>query len=220
MTTPGIMVIEYAAALMIQNPRSLNFPQTKQHVVLSSRSGQNYRLRSKKFLDFGESDGFTLRYGTKQEVKNILKTMDETLLKTLLNVMLNALENSDYSVNMTQKYKSKLKPYIKTYKKLLDKKIPLKKKYPMLQKAGHEYIPTFLKILVDDVYDCIPTGKGKRIPLDCPLCNKKGLVRLANHLTQKHSIKALLYSLGLPIGTTWFAFSMEGQEKYIFSCDN
>lgn len=132
-----------------------------------------------------------LRYGTKQDVKNILKTMDETLLKTLLNVMLNALGNSAYSVNITQKYKNKLKPYMKIYKKLLDKKIPLKKKYSWLRKSGHEYIPTFLQILGDDVYDCIPTGKGKRVPLDCPLCNKKGLIRLANHLTQKHNIRGI-----------------------------
>ena len=135
-----------------------------------------------------------LKYGSKQDIKRVLNGMDAKLLKTLLNAMLNVLENSNFAQKINSCQRSKLKPYMKTYEKLLNKKIPLKQKFPILQKSGHKYIPTFLQILGNDAYECIPESSSSlrssasRTPRDCPICGKKDLVRLANHLSQKHNI--------------------------------
>ena len=129
-----------------------------------------------------------LKFGSKEDIQNVFREMDTKLLKTLLNGILNVLENDYFEQRITPSYRTKLKPYMGIYKQLLNKKIPLKQKLLILQKSGHKYIPTFLKILGDSVYECIPEGSTKRRRRDCPICGKTDLVRLSNHLSQKHNI--------------------------------
>ena len=129
-----------------------------------------------------------LRYGSKQDIKYVLNTMNTKLLKVLLNVMVNVLENNHFERRITTSYRKKLKPFMETYKMLMNEKVPLKQKLVILKKSGERYIPTFLKILGEDAYDLISESSGKRRKRDCPICGKTDLVRLANHLSQKHKI--------------------------------
>ena len=127
-----------------------------------------------------------LRDGSIQERKGVLSTISAPLLKTLLNVIGNVIENETYEGRIIKR--EVLRQYASTYTTLLDRRVPMKEKKKLLQKAGYVYIPIFLEIVGDDVEDFTPK-EDKRKRKDCPVCNTKGLKRLPNHLRQVHGLK-------------------------------
>lgn len=95
----------------------------------------------------------------------------------MMRMIREVLNNPRY--HMSESQKKTLKPHMATYETLLDKKIPLERKQALLEKSGHLFLPTFREIYKTPVY---------RVPKDCPICNRKQLKRLANHLAQVHHL--------------------------------
>jgi len=105
------------------------------------------------------------------------------------------LSNPHYHMNEAQK--KTLKPHVATYETLLDKKIPLERKQALLKKSGHRFLPTFREIYKTQRsnHNTAKTQRSNhntayRVPKDCPVCNRKQLKRLANHLAQVHHLSA------------------------------
>ena len=140
----------------------------------------------------GSEDFFTdcnaievLEHGSTAERKEVLAAMDTSLVKTLLNVIGNVVKNKNFNKRINSQHRRLLKPYLKTYEKLLNDDIKLKDKLTLLKRSGHVYLPTFLEIIGEDIIQCTPEQPTRKT-YDCPLCPKKNLKRLANHLRCVH----------------------------------
>ena len=128
-----------------------------------------------------------------------LQKMDMRGVKTLLNVIRNVIDNPDFKDCILPHHKRILKPYQNTFAKLLDDKVKLTDKRKLLQRDGEEYLPTFLEIIGNQLDDCIPRQENRKRK-DCPLCGKKNLVKLSNHLADIHHLSkdCLLYTSPSP----------------------
>ena len=97
-----------------------------------------------------------LQHGEAKERKEALTQLDTRDIKTLLNVIWNVLDNPDIDDRISANHRKVLKPYLTTFVKLLDKKVNVEQKRNILQKSGHIYLPIFLKIIGEDLADCVP----------------------------------------------------------------
>ena len=119
----------------------------------------------------------TLRFGTPKQRKNVLENMTLSMLKTLINIIGHVLE--------TQSVQPR---YADTFTTLLDKKISLKEKMKVMRRDGYKYLPSFLKIVGNDV-EIFKPKEYERPLKDCPLCEKRAFVKLSNHLYNVHKLK-------------------------------
>ena len=119
------------------------------------------------------------------DAKAILTRLDTHTVKTLLNVIRNVIDNPAFKERITTEHKNILKPYHSTFAKLLDDQVKLSTKRRLLQKDGDKYLPTFLDIIGDELNECEPIERKKRT---CPLCKKKNLFKLSNHLADMHHL--------------------------------
>ncbi len=124
-----------------------------------------------------------IRFGTVTERRRTIRNLSIKKVKTLINIIGTIIENQDYGSDD----ETILTRYTSTFRKLLDKKVPLKEKKELLQKAGHVYLPIFLNIIGPNTSNFAPKER-KRVSRDCPICNSKNLKKLSNHLKQVHDI--------------------------------
>ena len=102
-----------------------------------------------------------------------------------LNVIANVLHNSAFRNHINERHTRVIDQHKATFKTLLDKKVELDRKSSLLRQHGHLFMPTLLEIIGDQIKTLLPQHRNKK---NCPLCDKKALVKLSNHLKQVHKL--------------------------------
>ena len=115
------------------------------------------------------------------DVPTVLLKLTTPVLRSIVNIIGNVLNNSEFTISPTQK--RVLRPYVSSYLFLLDKKESSEAKKQLLQETGEAFLPTFLDIVGDDI--TLFTERNRK---QCPVCGKEDLIKLSNHLKQKHNI--------------------------------
>lgn len=102
-----------------------------------------------------------------------------------LNVIANVLHNSALRNRINERHTRVIDQHKDTFKTLLDKEVELDRKISLLRQHEHLFMPTLLEIIGDQIKDLLPQHRNKK---NCPLCDKKALVKLSNHLKQVHKL--------------------------------
>ena len=106
-------------------------------------------------------------------------------IRVQLNVIGNVLHNPAFTNRIKSHQAQVIDQHKAKFKTLLDKRIALDRKRALLLKHGHLFMPTLLEIIGDHIKTLLPQHRNKR---NCPLCEKKDLVKLSNHLKQVHNL--------------------------------
>ena len=119
-------------------------------------------------------------------VREVLNNLTIPVLRAVVNIIGNVLHNPQF--RMTAQQKRTLKPHAATYKFLLNRKVSPEAKKRVLRKKGATFLPTFLDVVGDDLQLFLPREVNRKRK-NCPVCGKKNLLKLSNHLGRVHNLK-------------------------------